>query len=232
MCFSKIVRKIMRKYILGASLSLIAFNANAATVTFYTDRAGFESQLLSSHTIDFERFSGSSRELASEFVIDGVTFSADGFSGSNTELMWSGPYVFGTSGSIPMESGLMISNNSYPMLVDLTTAGSGFTAVGGFFGDISDPLIAITIDIYGLTGLLDSRELMSASMKVDTPSNFFGWIVDGDEITNLSYELHGNYEGIDDFVFGVASPVPIPSAVWLFGSGLIGLIGFARRKKA
>ena len=25
---------------------------------------------------------------------------------------------------------------------------------------------------------------------------------------------------------------PIPSAVWLFGSGLIGLIGLARRKKA
>jgi len=27
------------------------------------------------------------------------------------------------------------------------------------------------------------------------------------------------------------SPIPIPSAVWLFGSGLIGLIGVARRKK-
>jgi hypothetical protein len=26
--------------------------------------------------------------------------------------------------------------------------------------------------------------------------------------------------------------IPIPSAVWLFGSGLIGLIGFARRKKS
>ena len=28
------------------------------------------------------------------------------------------------------------------------------------------------------------------------------------------------------------SSIPIPSAAWLFGSGLIGLIGFARRKKA
>lgn len=27
------------------------------------------------------------------------------------------------------------------------------------------------------------------------------------------------------------SAVPVPAAVWLFGSGLIGLIGFARRKK-
>ena len=28
------------------------------------------------------------------------------------------------------------------------------------------------------------------------------------------------------------NPVPIPGAVWLFGTGLIGLIGFAKRKKA
>ena len=28
------------------------------------------------------------------------------------------------------------------------------------------------------------------------------------------------------------SPVPIPAAVWLFGSGLLGLIGVARRKKS
>jgi hypothetical protein len=28
------------------------------------------------------------------------------------------------------------------------------------------------------------------------------------------------------------SPIPIPAAVWLFGSGLLGLVGIARRKKA
>lgn len=27
------------------------------------------------------------------------------------------------------------------------------------------------------------------------------------------------------------SPVPVPAAVWLFGSGLLGLVGLARRKK-
>jgi hypothetical protein len=26
--------------------------------------------------------------------------------------------------------------------------------------------------------------------------------------------------------------IPIPSAIWLFGSGLLGLIGIARRKRA
>lgn len=35
-----------------------------------------------------------------------------------------------------------------------------------------------------------------------------------------------------DFIFAAASPVPVPPAIWLFGSGLIGLIGIARRKKS
>ena len=31
--------------------------------------------------------------------------------------------------------------------------------------------------------------------------------------------------------FNMVEPVPIPAAVWLFGSGLVGLVGVARRKK-
>ncbi|MCP4042838.1 MAG: VPLPA-CTERM sorting domain-containing protein, partial [Gammaproteobacteria bacterium] len=30
---------------------------------------------------------------------------------------------------------------------------------------------------------------------------------------------------------GDVSAVPVPAAVWLFGSGLIGLLGVARRKR-
>jgi len=37
-------------------------------------------------------------------------------------------------------------------------------------------------------------------------------------------------QGNQDSAWVGASPVPVPAAVWLFGSGLIGLVGFARRK--
>ncbi|MCP4310957.1 MAG: hypothetical protein GY790_06815 [Bacteroidetes bacterium] len=35
----------------------------------------------------------------------------------------------------------------------------------------------------------------------------------------------------DDLIIA-ANPVPVPAAVWLFGSGLLGLIGYSRRKTA
>lgn len=38
--------------------------------------------------------------------------------------------------------------------------------------------------------------------------------------------------GGDSAQFAGSSPVPVPAAVWLFGSGLIGLVGVARRKCA
>jgi hypothetical protein len=44
----------------------------------------------------------------------------------------------------------------------------------------------------------------------------------------LNPAIGGGYEGN----FTIVSAVPVPAAAWLFGSGLIGLIGIARRKKS
>ena len=50
----------------------------------------------------------------------------------------------------------------------------------------------------------------------------------------LRHDTVSGYGGITDPTSGVyvVSTVPVPPAVWLFGSGLLGLIGVARRKKA
>lgn len=37
--------------------------------------------------------------------------------------------------------------------------------------------------------------------------------------------------GTNDFLF-TASAVPVPAAIWLFGTALIGLVGFSKRRKA
>lgn len=61
------------------------------------------------------------------------------------------------------------------------------------------------------------------------------------ELTELNW-LASGYDGLIDkisFSNGLAiaslanstSPVPVPGAVWLFGSGLAGLLSFAKRRK-
>ena len=42
----------------------------------------------------------------------------------------------------------------------------------------------------------------------------------------------GDFGKIDDIVVTADTVVPVPAAVWLFGSGLLGLVGIARRKKS
>lgn len=60
-------------------------------------------------------------------------------------------------------------------------------------------------DIYTLT--------YSATVLEGSPSNFGG----------SQYLLS---------LTGTVSAVPVPAAIWLFGSGLLGLVGVARRRKA
>jgi hypothetical protein len=62
-----------------------------------------------------------------------------------------------------------------------------------------------------------------------TSQDFGSWAHswEGDIQTN-TFNLQDVASGVGPIVPGV----PIPAAVWLFGSGLLGLIGVARRKKA
>ena len=65
-------------------------------------------------------------------------------------------------------------------------------------------------------------------------NNAAGGLILFENINSLSIQ-NINDNGVTDgydLAFHVVSTVPVPAAVWLFGSGLLGLIGFARRKAA
>jgi hypothetical protein len=56
----------------------------------------------------------------------------------------------------------------------------------------------------------------------------------GNPIQSIGIHLNFTLSPGDTAIFNSSweiSPVPVPAAVWLFGSGLIGLIGVAHRKK-
>lgn len=77
---------------------------------------------------------------------------------------------------------------------------------------------ALTYDNVAKTWSLD----YSAVVPDGDPSGFGG----------TAYDLHleGTFTGDITSVIAPAA-VPVPAAVWLFGSGLVGLVGVARRKK-
>ena len=53
----------------------------------------------------------------------------------------------------------------------------------------------------------------------------------GTNVLNVTFS-DGTILTVDIAVAGPPAAVPVPPAVWLFGSGLLGLVGIARRKKA
>lgn len=104
--------------------------------------------------------------------------------------------------------------------------------------------------LYGIGGWIDSTGsgakvtflLDGVNVNPDRDGEFiFDWtfvgVIDTDGFTSVEIlELRGaDYDQAliwgDAFNVGV-SAVPVPAAVWLFGSGLIGLVGISRKKKS
>ena len=135
-------------------------DADLATIRFFTSRVEFEAGLISSTTIDFETIGGNPvgdtdfLSQGSSTVIDDVTFSE--VPGTN-KLYVAGKNAqylgFPISGT-PFESAILLSASSNPIKADLSSAGSDFTAVGGFFGDTNSGASTTTLTLRSPTGTI------------------------------------------------------------------------------
>lgn len=125
----------------------------------------------------------------------------------------------------------------------LTDAGStvALNSVGPVSIDFTDPSIfnfSLTFSSAGLQEtieLYDNTDTLLASVLSPNANGFFGLTSD----VAIDYVIIRNGElpgvGNDRFFIDNLSAdavVPVPAAAWLFGAGLVGLIGIARRKKA
>jgi hypothetical protein len=116
------------------------------------------------------------------------------------------------------------------------------SAVGvDFFANPADT----TLSIFGATAnLLESFTVPTGDMFVCTPGlcGFVGIDFGSDLIsyaiidTSLTLPQPGIEIYVDNIIYqsgvsaGPPSAVPVPAAVWLFGTALIGLVGFGKRK--
>lgn len=202
--------------------------ANAATVTF-TDQSSFLSSLSgSSSTLDFESQSSGSL-INSGDTLGGITFSYS-IGPPPIDMMVTNDFLT-TSGSNYLgldDAGnynLFIAGDTFTMTFDTPQNAIGMYLVSGdvlFENDVSITTSsgsAFNSDVVNITfgdggfayyiGLTSDTAFSSATLQFDTAAEG-AFLYSIDDIT--------------------VSAVPVPAAVWLFASGLIGLTGVARRK--
>ena len=136
----------------------------------------------------------------------GITYAGlDGFTQSTSvEILTAGDYIFS------------VNANALTGTVSIPASGTRTLGNGGFELFTGSGAVSPNMDVIAV----DDWTTFSWTTTLDA-----GFIDVGLRNTNAGiYSI-----AFDDFTI---TAVPVPAAVWLFGSGLIGLIGVARRKKA
>jgi len=216
-----------KSHLLGAVCACIAFvslSSNAATITFDDVISGATSF----------GFDGDGD------LVNDVIFTTTDVSGFNT----AGP---GSNMSYINEPGLEGTTTISPDLrVDFLNGAVVNLNFGFAVSSTSGGIDGVTFSIFDSSDNLLNSVFQTADFTFPdgtNPSSFPEALVSLSFAGTASYAIFdfSTTEGpryiLDNFsgTFGSTediTPAPVPAAVWLFGSGLLGLIGITRRKKA
>lgn len=157
-----------------------------------------------------------------------VNFQAIGDGAGGPGTLIAGRLLFDWSG-----------NNNINVGIILDGAGM-FGAIGGGLtvGDVITGVGAIPASNNIKKGKYPIGPAPMATTTFDTEFHNNGVFISGDDGIGGSPMDNGPFPGFSanfdmtTMVFqGEVNPIPVPAAVWLFGSGLLGLVGVARRRK-
>jgi hypothetical protein len=209
----------------------IGMAGNALAVTVFTDRTAFEAVLASYSVEDFESYAPFGDPDALPLFPDGLTdWSGTDFSLSATpqaikilgfDYPASSPEVVNTTSGganylyLDTDKGLVGSETVFSLYQPADAFGFNYTGV-------FEPGTTFTVQIGSDTFNLNLNNPEATPL-------FWGVLGLGSftDIT-LTTSIDSGY-GVDDVIFG--SAVPLPPAIWLFGSGLLALAGGAWKRK-
>jgi predicted extracellular nuclease len=146
-------------------------------------------------------------------------------------------------------SGFNINANSYFVICGdaslVANCDYSFTTTSGWFQNGTKDAIGLynnltLLDSLSYEGLVTPFTEGDALVVKDNNNDIVSLARIGDGLdsnnNNLDFKLgcitpgSANIAGMGNCSTASVSPVPLPAAVWMFGSGLIGLVGLARRK--
>lgn len=169
-------------------------------------------------------------------------FPNGGFQGISSDNPSSGTYSANLSSDFPTNSLIKSANIGIGIVnpgdeITISFDMRGVTQIGGivfaeFFSELDGGGVSAA-EILGGGPLFGSADWVTYNF-----TTFAGPNVDGGVTLQLGAVCGGDTGCLSDVYFDNVSvtvdvsAVPVPAAAWLFGSGLIGLVGMARRKKA
>jgi hypothetical protein len=220
-----------KSHVLGVycafALACLASPANAATTT-YSSQASFLSALGVAPTITHNydtQAAGST--IAADDTLDGATYNYS-LSGNPTPSILIDNIFDTTSGSNYLGttdgSGAFVGGDAFTITFDQTMHAIGLYVIS------ADLIFADDFTITTSSGQTANNIATSDVTLSDGDAYFIGLIEDDfslgfNSITLSSFEAEYLFN-VDDIT---VAPVPLPAAVWLFGSGLLGLVGISRR---
>lgn len=210
----------------------VTLAGNAQAITVFTDRVAFESALLSYTIEDFESYGTVGTPDPLLMIPDGLaslalkdfTLSATpnaikiwdaDHSGSHNTTAGGTQFLYLDTDNLGFASGTPVGSTTVFSLYNAVDA-FGFDYTGVF-----EPGTDFTVSI-------GSNSFNLALNNPEAAPLFWGVIGLGSftDVT-LATSLDSGY-GVDQVTFGTA--VPLPPALWLFGSGLLALVGGAARR--
>ena len=190
-----------------------------------------------SMTVDpFDFFGGSSpveftsvttQSIGGNLMVGNFIYNWSGNTGLNMDLVWDVTGLVDALG-LGMAAGDVISGDTAIIGGVPFTIGSALPASNSVVGSGPipasypigpTPMATTDLDLTTVGGLTPVADLSGVAGSPQATGPYLGFSASLDIGDANSMHLVS------------VSTVPVPAAVWLFGSGLIGLIGFARRKK-
>lgn len=178
------------------------------------------------------------------FSFSGFHYAGEGGSGIDGD---GNPQTGSELMAIPMASGSFGSYNdntgafNTTLATDFITVIPTFTLNGNLMFDSSgflSPASAMSITFHTVFGDISTAMDFAAGQVcctgLNSPNSFNGGLLTLWGVNNTP-ELATYFPDFADPLFGLdlrleLTAVPVPAAVWLFGSGLLGLAGMARRR--
>jgi hypothetical protein len=151
---------------------------------------------------------------------------------NNTSMTWNAANTWAASLNVAGVSGWRLPS---ALNIDGSGPNSGYvigSEMGHLFsweleGGFGTPITSIHNSNFDLFSNLQSAIYWSGT-QYDQGSAWFTAFMDGNQFTDAKTRT---YYALAVHSGEVVAPVPIPAAVWLLGSGLIGLVGLRRFKK-